>query len=119
MARVLAPKLFLLTLPVLASFAFVAPAQQAPGTPPAANPAPAATPIDQALAWLTEARRNYTAVKDYSATLAKRERIRGVLHDENVIMLTSKTQPFSIYMKWLAPAKSRNQEVCYVQGRNN
>lgn len=87
-----------------------------PGVPTAT---PAAHPLDQPIAWLGEARRNYTAVKDYTCTMIKRERVRGVLQDENIISLTCKAQPFSIYMKWLGPAKFRGQEVCYVEGRNN
>ena len=30
-----------------------------------------------------------------------------------------RNQPFSVYMRWLAPTKNKGQEVCYTHGRNN
>src|SRR5205823_6781417 len=46
-------------------------------------------------------------------------RVRGVLQDENLMTVKMRTEPFSVYMKWLAPNDSKNQEVCFVLGRNN
>src|SRR5262245_34222499 len=76
--------------------------------------APNANPLDQPLAWLQEARKNYANVNDYSCTLVKRERVNGTLQDENIILLNFRAQPHSIYMKWLGPNSFRGQEVCYV-----
>ena len=94
------------------------------GSPPAApqNPAappPAASSLDQPLAWLLEGRRNFTAVRDYTCTMTKQERVGGVLSREHVISGKFRPQPFSVYMKWLAPKELAGQEVAFVLGRNN
>lgn len=89
------------------------------GTYFAVGQTPAADPLDQPIAFLQEARRNYPAVKDYTCTLVKRERIKGQLSDEDIIMMSFRQQPFSVYMKWLSPAKFKGQEVAYVHGRNS
>jgi hypothetical protein len=86
--------------------------------PSLANPPAAASPLDQAIAWLHEARRNYGAVKDYSCTLISRENIQGRLRDENIIQMKFRAAPFSVYMRWLAPSEFRGQEVAYVHGKN-
>ena len=97
-------------------------AGQAPGgNPPAAVPAgaPATAQIDQALAWMQEAKRNYTAVKDYTCTLISRENVRGKMQPEdNIIQMKLRTAPFSVYMRWLAPSDAKGQEVAYVAGKN-
>jgi hypothetical protein len=90
------------------------PAQTAP-RPALASP----SPFDQPLNWLLEARRNFTAVKDYTCTLSKRENVNGALSDEHIIEAKFRTQPFSVYMRWLAPGKFYNQEAAFVLGRNN
>jgi hypothetical protein len=76
-------------------------------------------PLDVPLSWLHEARRNYTAVKDYTCTLMSQENVRGKMHEQNVISLKVKTQPFSIHMRWLSPRESQGQEVIFVLGKNN
>jgi len=94
----------------------------APSTPPATPPANTAEkeplPLDQPLAWMLEARRNYTAVKDYTCTLIKTERVNRVLQDEHIIKFSCKAQPFCVYMKWQAPGKFAGQEAAYATGRN-
>ncbi len=93
------------------------------GTPPPgprpAEPPVAQAPLDQPLAWLLEARRNYTAVQDYTCTLLKRENVNGILSDEHFIHMKFRSQPFSVYMRWLGPSKFAGQEVAYIEGRNN
>jgi hypothetical protein len=89
----------------------------APNPPPAANPAQA-TPLDQVIAWLHDAKRNYGAVKDFTCTLISRESIQGKLRDENIVQMKFRTAPFSVYMRWLAPTEFRGQEVAYVHGKN-
>jgi hypothetical protein len=76
-------------------------------------------PLDQPLTWLNEAKRNFGAVRDYSCTLVSRESVRGVLGDENIIAFKARTQPFSVAMRWIAPTRLRNQEVCFVLGQNS
>jgi hypothetical protein len=76
-------------------------------------------PLDEPLAMLREGQRFFATVKDYTATLQSRENIRGVLQDENVMMCKMRTQPFSVYMRWLSPKSSSGQEICFVSGKNN
>jgi hypothetical protein len=75
--------------------------------------------LDQPLAWLFDAKRNYGALKDYSCTLVSEENVRGKLQDQNIIQLKVKTEPFCVYMRWLAPKQSLNQEVAFIAGKNN
>jgi hypothetical protein len=99
-----------------------------PPAPPAAvpvqgqPPAPggqAALPLDEPLRLLAAAQQTYDRVQDYTCTLIKQERVKGQLGAENVIQLSFRKQPFSVYMKWAAPRQFAGQEVAYVQGRNN
>jgi hypothetical protein len=90
------------------------------GVPTQTAPRPASSSaFDQPLNWLLEARRNFTAVKDYTCTLSKRENVSGTLSDEHIIEAKFRTEPFSVYMRWLAPTKFYNQEAAFVLGRNN
>jgi hypothetical protein len=77
------------------------------------------SPLDPPLAMLQEAKRNYGAVKDYTCTLVSQERVRGKLEEQSIMQFKMKTEPFSVYMKWLAPRDSVNQEVAFILGRNN
>jgi hypothetical protein len=87
---------------------------------PQVVPAKAATsPLDQPIALLQEAKRNYGVVKDYTCTLVSQERVRGKLEEQSIMTFKMKTEPFSVYMKWLAPRESVNQEVAFVMGKNN
>ena len=76
------------------------------------------SPLDQPIAWLQEAKRNMGAVKDYKCTLVSQERVKGELLPQATIDFRMKTEPFSVSMRWLAPDKSRGQEVYYVEGKN-
>ena len=75
--------------------------------------------LDQPVAWMQEAKRNYAVVKDYSCTMVSQENVRGKLLDENIAQMKVKTEPFSVHMRWLAPAKFKEQEVAFVLGKNN
>lgn len=57
-------------------------------------------------------------LKDYSATLVKRERIDGQWGEPEYAFVKVRTQPFSVYMYFLAPAKLKGQECMYVEGQN-
>ncbi|MCI0683363.1 MAG: DUF1571 domain-containing protein [Gemmataceae bacterium] len=94
-----------------------APTQPPPGQPPAAA-APKLTPLDQAILWLHDAKRNHGAVKDYTCTMVSRENIKGKLREESIVQMKFRVQPFSVYMRWLSPTESRGQEVAFVAGRN-
>ncbi len=100
----------------------VALGQSGPPTQPrTVTPAAAVTTtaFDQPLAWFLDGRRNFTAVQDYTCTLAKREKVNGALSEEHFIEAKFRTQPFSVYMRWLAPAKFAGQEVAFIMGHNN
>ena len=75
--------------------------------------------LDQPIAWLQEAKRNYSTVKDYTCTMVSQENVRGKLLEQNVMQFKLKTEPFSVYMRWLAPEKNQGQEVAFVLGKNN
>jgi hypothetical protein len=89
--------------------------------PPSAVPssAAAAGPLDQPLRLIADARRSYQGLKDYTCLFIKRERLRGQVQPDNLIAMQIRTQPFSVYLRWLKPAPTAGQEVCYVAGRNN
>lgn len=67
-------------------------------------------------------------VKDYSATLVKRERVDGVLNGHQYIHVKIRqeqtngrgevTEPFSVYMNFLAPDDLKGREVLWVKGHN-
>ncbi len=81
-------------------------------------PAPPAASLDQALALLAEAQRQFQTVQDYSCTVVKRERVRGEMMPENVMTMLARNRPFSVYFRWQAPRSMAGQEVCYVAGAN-
>ena len=70
-----------------------------------------------------------TNVKDYSATMVKRERVDGVLLDyqymaakirqEQVNERGEVVTPFSVYLNFVAPETVKGREVIYVKGRND
>jgi hypothetical protein len=91
-------------------------AQTAPATPP---PSSAASPLDQPLQLIAEARESYRQVRDYTCLFIKRERLRGQLQPENLIAMKVRSQPFSVYLRWHGPQPVVGQEVCYVTGRHN
>jgi hypothetical protein len=60
-----------------------------------------------------------TTIKDYSATVVKRERIDGKLGEHQYIFAKIRHEPFSVYLYFLAPDEVKGQEVIYVEGRND
>src|SRR5262249_44960991 len=79
----------------------------------------AASPLDEPLRLVADAAQVYRGVQDYTCLFIKHERLRGQLQAENVIDMRARTQPFSVYLHWLAPQQFTGQEACYVTGRNN
>jgi hypothetical protein len=88
-------------------------------TDSAAAPAAPASPMDEPIRLIREAQQAYKNVRDYTCLLIKRESVNGVLPPENVIEMKVRTQPFSVYLRWLQPRSEAGQEVCYVAGRND
>lgn len=82
-------------------------------------PASIESPLDTPLRLIDEATRTFQNVRDYSCVFVKREQVQGRLQPENIINMQVRNQPFSVYMKWLAPQQSVGQEVSYIHGWNN
>jgi hypothetical protein len=95
--------------------------QQAQSQPAAAAlPATQQHPLVPALemALKTKAVMDAT-LKDYSATVVKRERINGELGEPEYAFVKIRNQPFSVYMRFLSPKKVVGQEAMYVDGKND
>ena len=83
-------------------------------------------PIDRALNIANEGleyiRRD---VRDYTATLIKRERINGVVGDAEFMSIKVRNGkketgvPLSVYMKFLKPSTVKDREVIWVEGQND
>jgi hypothetical protein len=87
---------------------------------PAGFKAPGAAvemPLDQPLRLLQEAQQAYSQIQTYECVLVSQERVNGRLLPEKVMQMTFRKNPFSVYMKWLAPKEDVGQEVCFVQGK--
>lgn len=82
-------------------------------------------PINKALN-IAEEKLQYirTDIRDYTATMIKRERIDGLVGDAEFIKIKIRNRreaeniPFSIYMKFMKPANIKGREVLWVEGRN-
>jgi hypothetical protein len=75
--------------------------------------------VDVLAVWIDAARETFQRVRDYQCTLVKRERIDGVLQEEQTAVLRVRTQPFSVHLKFVAPKSAVGREAIYVAGRNN
>lgn len=75
-------------------------------------------PLMPALRWAHDGLGNIEKLSDYSATLAKRERIDGKLGEYQHMFVKVRHKPFSVYMYFLFPADIKGQEVIYVEGQN-
>ena len=78
-----------------------------------------ADPLKEPLALVAKAQEAYAKVRDYSCTLVKREVIEGKLTPNHVIALKMRTSPFSVSMRWQEPKELKDQEVCFIAGKNN
>jgi hypothetical protein len=77
-------------------------------------------PLMPVLRWATSGLVQMRAnIRDYSATLVKRERINGKLNDYEYLFVKIRHQPFSVYIGFLGPPSLKGQEVLYVDGQNN
>jgi hypothetical protein len=90
-----------------------------PSTAQAPVPAQPASPLDEPLRLIQEAQKAYQNVRDYTCLLIKRERNNGRLPPDAVMEMKVRTQPFSVYLRWLQPRTEAGQEVCYVAGKND
>lgn len=93
---------------------------------PTAKPSVAAHPLDNALVMADDALTDMKSVRDYTATLVKRERMNGTLGERefmkikirNERIVDGKPVPFSIYMRFLQPKAVSGREVIWVRGQN-
>jgi hypothetical protein len=77
------------------------------------------TPIERVGQLLGEAKASFARVRDYTATVARQERVGGELQPEAFMDVRIRQQPFSVYLKWTSPRHLAGQEAIYVAGRNN
>ena len=79
----------------------------------------ASTDSDVLGIWIKAARESHQIVRDYRCTFVKRERIEGVLQEEQTAQMQVRVQPFSVHMKFIAPKSAAGREAVYVAGRHN
>src|SRR5262245_35374320 len=90
------------------------------GTASPSGAAPAGHPLDPALKLAQQVQEHLAAnVHDYTATVIKQERIATQLKPEEVCFVKVRTQPFSVYMNFLAPVDLKGREAIYVEGAND
>jgi hypothetical protein len=76
-------------------------------------------PLMPTLRWAYTGMDNVVKMQDYSATVAKRERIAGKVGDFEYMFVKLRHRPFSVYMYFLGPAALKGQEVIYIEGQND
>ncbi|MBN2580522.1 MAG: DUF1571 domain-containing protein [Pirellulales bacterium] len=91
------------------------------GAAPQLGPAqPNEHPMMPALRWAYAGLGNIEKIEDYSSTLVKHERMYdGKMKDYEYCFIKVRHRPFSVYMRFLAPADVKGREVIYIEGRNN
>jgi hypothetical protein len=75
-------------------------------------------PLAPVLRWANEQLPAIEKLKDYSAVLVRRERIRGKLTGYEYVFVKIRHKPFSVYVYFQAPAGVEGQEVIYIAGQN-
>lgn len=90
------------------------------GLPPGLEPGePGEHPLMPAIRWCKQTLPKVEAIKDYSAILVARERVGGQLNDTETMSIKIRHKPFSVYIDFLGPERTRGQEVLYIEGQNN
>jgi hypothetical protein len=80
--------------------------------------APGEHPLAPAIRMAQDGLREMETIRDYSATLVKRERVGETLGEPQYMFIKIRHEPFSVYMQFLGPASLKGQEVIYVANRN-
>ncbi len=78
--------------------------------------------LQLSIALIEQGIHSLEAVDDYSFSLTRQERVDGELLDPQVMKVKLRqSEPFSIYMKWLAGTGPgvRGRQLLYVRGQNN
>jgi hypothetical protein len=91
--------------------------QSSSGAPPAASSS-SDHPLTPVLRWAQQGLPAIENLKDYSATLVRRERIRGELTGYEYLFIKIRHKPFSVYVYFQTPASAKGQEAIYVAGHN-
>lgn len=91
--------------------------------------AEAAHPLDPAIDIATHALEQIrSSIADYTCTLVKRERVKGVLNDHEYMFAKVRngkvqdgkvTTKFAVYLYFLKPEAVKGREVLYIEGENN
>jgi hypothetical protein len=96
------------------------PPRQAPvGPMPSLQAAPNEHPLMPVLRWAQQGLPAIEHLKDYSATLVSRERIRGKLGSYQYMFIKIRHTPLSVYVRFLSPLSVQGQEAIYVAGQNH
>lgn len=84
---------------------------------PAAKPEATLDPITEALRAIAACQERFDRLKDYTCTFFKRERLSdGRLTSQHVMQMKGRTEPRSVYFKFLQPKAGR--EAIWVEGRH-
>jgi hypothetical protein len=75
-------------------------------------------PLMPVLQWAEQGLPAIEKLQDYSATMVKREQLRGKVGAYEYMFLKVRHSPLSIYAKFLSPNSVKGQEVIYVEGKN-
>lgn len=86
---------------------------------PFAAAEPGEHPLAPMIRWAKSLREDLSKIQDYTATLIKRERVGKQLLGPDHMALKFRQHPFSVYLRFLAPADIRGREVIYVEGLND
>ena len=93
-------------------------ASQAAGVAPLGPGQANEHPLMSTLRWAYTGLGQIEKLQDYSATLAKRERIGGKVLDYEYMFIKVRHRPFSVYMYFLGPPDLKGREVIYIDGQN-
>ena len=76
-------------------------------------------PLMPILRWASQRLPEVENLKDYSATLVKRERVKGKLAATQYLAVKIRQNPLSFYALFLSPLRLKGEEIIYVDGRND
>jgi hypothetical protein len=76
-------------------------------------------PLMPVVRWGRAGLVNMERIADYSAVVAKRERIDGKVGEYEYMYTKIRHKPFSVYLNFVPPSASKGQEVIYIDGAND
>lgn len=69
--------------------------------------------------WARQGLGEIEKIKDYSATMVRRDRQSGKVGPYQYTFVKVRHKPLSVYMYFLAPKEFKGREVIYVEGKND